>query len=106
LGGKQLTDEQHLQMMRSAFVRVCVNETLKDYGKRNDAVIEALHHALAYGYKAGIRFDPAEPEWPVVFIELAQGQVSWHITQHGQVWDGHTTEEKYKRLHEYLKNYL
>lgn len=46
----------------------------------------------------------------IVFIELPTGQVSWHIHdsevshfQHlrkkaGSSWDGHTTEEKYKRL--------
>ena len=60
--------------------------------------------------------DPDEPEWPVLFVETAHGQMSWHIapadvglfdhvTQYDAkssvwhpTWDGHTTEEKYGRL--------
>jgi len=48
--------------------------------------------------------------WIVVF-ETTQGQMSWHIHQSefplfrhlkilkNYAWDGHTTEEKYNRLH-------
>jgi hypothetical protein len=52
-----------------------------------------------------------DPEWEnVVFIDLPTGQASWHINtdemgvfEHlsfipGDSWDGHSTEEKYKRL--------
>lgn len=60
--------------------------------------------------------DPDAPEWPVLFVETARGQMSWHIAPadvelFGHVsqyddktrswlttWDGHTTEEKYARL--------
>ena len=45
----------------------------------------------------------------IVFIQLPTGQASWHIhdsehswfrhlTMGGDAWDGHTTEEKYRRL--------
>jgi len=59
--------------------------------------------------------DPNEPDWPVLVIELqGVGQVSWHISKadyeacfgpdggwlppYPNEWDGHDTEEKYRRL--------
>ena len=68
-----------------------------DYEKRYDLVLDALSQARNAGYAAGIRLDPADPEWPVVYIELPTGQVSWHLPQHPQPWDGHDTPEKYRR---------
>lgn len=71
------------------------------YDKRYKLVFKALSLAIELGYKAGVRIDEEEPEWPVVYIELPTGQVSWHMPQHIKKWDGHTTEEKYKRVDEY-----
>lgn len=52
-----------------------------------------------------------DPEWRwCVFVTLPTGQASWHIREserpmfahlpvsRGNLWDGHTTEEKYRRL--------
>ncbi|MFE3578742.1 hypothetical protein [Streptomyces vinaceus] len=61
--------------------------------------------------------DPAAPDWAVITIEAPTGQMCWHIApadlplfDHVQttypgwgnqyIWDGHTTEQKYERLHE------
>ncbi len=96
----------HAHSMRVALGRVCLFETLKDYDRRNAALIEALHYATASGLPCGVRFDSNEPEWPVVFFELSTGQVSWHIEQHRKEWDGHSTEEKYRRLHQYLREWF
>lgn len=70
---------------------------------------------LAACYPSLIAYnDPDEPNWPVVYVDSPAGQLSWHInpddldlfrhvtcnTVHylrGQ-WDGHDTEEKYRRL--------
>lgn len=65
-------------------------------------------------YPAGLERhegDGWEDDWRwIVFIDLPTGQASWHIHdselnlfQHlprfqGRVWDGHTTEEKYRRI--------
>lgn len=68
-----------------------------NYAKRAKLVFAALVIALEIGYKAGIRIDPEHPTWPVVFIELPTGQVSWHMAEHDHPWDEHTTEEKYQR---------
>lgn len=55
--------------------------------------------------------DPAQPDWPIVYLETPAGQLSWHIaacdvelfpalpTVTGRnPWDGHDTDEKYRRL--------
>lgn len=78
-------------------------EQAEEYKKRNEWVFNCMNSAIAIGYSAGIRIDPQEPEWPVVFIELPTGQVSWHVPQHEVVWDGHTTEEKYQRIKEFCE---
>ncbi|MFT2014627.1 hypothetical protein ACMA1D_02080 [Streptomyces sp. 796.1] len=58
--------------------------------------------------------DPTAPDWPVLIVETPAGQMSWHIAPRDadlvehveptggthQGWDGHTTEEKYRRLRE------
>lgn len=71
------------------------------YDQRYRWVFGALYAALLAGLDAGVKVDPAEPGWPVVYIELPTGQVSWHMPEHGRPWDGHSTEEKYARCREY-----
>lgn len=50
----------------------------------------------------------------VVYIETPEGQLSWHISDkevqlfkhlkyEDNKWDGHTTEEKYKRIEKLIK---
>lgn len=75
----------------------------KEYDARYLAVMGAVTCALAGGLAAGIRIDPDELEWPVVYIELPTGQVSWHMPQHPIEWDGHDTAEKYRRCREYAE---
>lgn len=74
-----------------------------DYDTRFGLVWKAVEHARAVGYPAGVRIDPAEPEWPTVYIELPAGQVSWHMPQHPETWDGHDTAEKYRRVREFVE---
>lgn len=65
--------------------------------------------ALAKVFPSWVNTDPAEPDWPVLYVQLPTGQASWHfspadralldgITVGGPAWDGHTTEEKYERI--------
>jgi len=75
------------------------------YWERNQLVL-----ALTKLYKSWSSIEPQEPEWLIIFIELPTGQVSWHVPKaeydqyfshlpvEPNVWDGHTTEEKYDRL--------
>jgi hypothetical protein len=73
----------------------------ENYDVRYGLVMEAVALAVKVGYEAGFRIDPAEPEWPVAYIELPTGQVSWHMPQHRKAWDGHSTDEKYQRINEF-----
>lgn len=74
----------------------------REYGARTYYIYKAMAEAMYLTYRVGIRIDPSEPEWPVAFIELPTGQVSWHLEQHFKEWDGHSTEEKYERIKRYI----
>jgi hypothetical protein len=69
---------------------------------------------LAASYPSVIAPDPEEPDWPVVYVALPAGQVSWHIAQRDMDlfrhvpsgdarWDGHDVAEKYGRLDEHTR---
>lgn len=74
-----------------------------NYLWRNRYLLVAVGAAAAAGVPVGFRFDPAEPEWPVVYFELPTGQqVSWHLPQHEKPWDGHATPLKNARIDEWL----
>jgi len=92
-------------MLRQLLVAIKKVDAVCEYGVRYQLVYQALAKALEMGFEAGVRLDPAEPEWPVVFIELPNGQVSWHMPQHVKPWDGHTTEEKYRRVAEFAEKF-
>lgn len=73
-----------------------------DYAARYPLVLWAVSAAADEGLQAGFRVDPDDPEWPVAYIELPQGQVSWHMPQHPVAYDGHSTPEKYARVRAYI----
>lgn len=81
-----------------------IKENDENYDLRESLIYGALRCAKIAGYAVGIRIDPREPDWPVAFVELPTGQISFHLRQHRRMWDGHTTEEKYKRVDEFLKS--
>ena len=94
-----ITDRVRLATLLTVIERM---DQVGDYEIRNRAVLTALSLALALGYKGGIRTDEDMPDYPVVLIELPTGQVSWHLPQFDREWDGHTTEEKYERIHAFV----
>lgn len=80
-----------------------------------DSVYRERAHLLALlttHYPSHLQPDPAEPDWPVLYLILPTGQATWHIspddlglfdhvrTDIHEAWDGHTTEQKYERLAE------
>ncbi len=80
----------------NALTQIEENET--NYAEREKLVWEALVIAKHLGYKAGVRFDPAEPTWPVVAIELpGVGEVSWHCPAYDAAYTGYSVAEKYAR---------
>lgn len=85
------------------------------YTERAWCVIGLARAAKAAGCCVGFRNDPDLDDggppalWPVLFIDLPTGQVSWHLTVEDRLrapdigtylgtWDGHDTAEKYRRL--------
>jgi hypothetical protein len=79
-----------------------IEEHDTDYDARYPLVLWALSVAADEGYQAGIRIDPSQPEWPVVYIALPQGQISWHMPQFPDAWDGHDTPTKYARVRAFI----
>lgn len=82
------------------------------YVDRN-LVVQAFAKAMEEnGYTVWWGEDASEPEWPVLYVETGEGQVSWHIPKVERIyeppvrpehaplrqWDGHTTPEKFDRL--------
>lgn len=88
------------------------SSTLDDaYFERNQAVMAMAKLAMSQGYKVGLRVDPAEPDWPVLMIDLPTGQIGYHLPKDEVVgewpdyekeWDGHSLAEKRKRLKKYI----
>lgn len=86
-----------------AWVLTQIERNDTNYVIRYGLVWQALALAVECGIAAGVRIDPAEPEWPVVYIDLPTGQTSWHMPQFANEWDGHDTTEKYRRVREFVE---
>ncbi len=80
------------------------------YLDRNLAVQVLAVLARQLGYQAGIR--NREDEWPILYVELPTGQVSWHIPKeeiaayfpdYPGEWDGHDLKEKRDRIRRFLE---
>lgn len=84
------------------------------YAERDKCVALIYHMARLLGYPYGLRHSlDMEPGWQnCAMIDLPTGQVSWHIQDseeewfaegnqikaYTREWDGHDTEEKYRRV--------
>lgn len=90
-----------VEQLKSRLEEVVNNDT--NYDVRYGLVLEIMCLANKLEYKTGVRIDESEPEWPVFYIELPTGQVSWHMPQHEMAWDGHSTEEKFQRIQEFIE---
>lgn len=94
--------EQEIQDLKSVLALIIGYDSMKQYDQRNRHIYHALYLAATLKYTCGIRIDEKEPAWPVVFIELPTGQISWHVPQHEYAWDNHTTQEKLDRIARYI----
>ncbi|MHB1708778.1 MAG: hypothetical protein ACYCT2_04800 [Thermoplasmataceae archaeon] len=83
------------------------------YLDRNLVVQAMAKMALQLGYKVGVR--ERGKEWPILYVDLPTGQVSWHIPaselaggfqDYEGEWDGHDVQEKRGRLRKYLEEAL
>ena len=87
------------------------NESTPDeaYYDRNLCVQAMLKMAQKLGFITGLKEDP---EWPILYIDLPTGQVSWHIPkqeiltdfpEYNEKCDGHNLQEKRRRLIDYME---
>lgn len=94
--------------------RGSLEEVSKVYTERNMAVALAMQLARKAGYLIWVHSGD-DPDWPVVFIELPTGQVSWHVpiaelmtffpdtpVAPASPWDGHSTAEKNARIRAFM----
>ena len=79
------------------------------YLDRNLCVQVMTRMAQKLGYNVGVK---ENGDWPILYIDLPTGQVSWHIPaaelvralpEYNGKWDGHDLEEKRKRIKEFLE---
>ena len=79
------------------------------YLDRNLCVQVMARMAQKLRYNVGVK---ENGDWPILYINLPTGQVSWHISKTDIVgifpaylkeWDGHDVECKRKRLIEFIK---
>lgn len=96
--------ETLIKQLKMTLAAIVKNDT--NYEVRYQLILSAMMTANKLNLKTGVRIDPDEPEWPVYFIQLPTGkQVSWHCEQYPDKWDGHSTEEKFTRIQEFIEKY-
>jgi hypothetical protein len=94
------------------------SDTLQEaYYDRNLAVMVLARLAGLLDLTYGIKENPDDPEWPILYVELPDiagpivRQVSWHIPKeeiigewpiYRKEWDGHSLERKHYRMRNYL----
>lgn len=99
---------------REQAVKSLKREVEKVYYDRNMLVLLALKLATKLTITCGKKIDEDDRDWPVVFIKLPiLGQVSWHIPAslmpswvpiYNEPWDGHSIEEKNRKIKQYTMN--
>lgn len=98
------------------FAQMIEADANQDYRRRYGLVLEAVSLAHALGYPAGFAWDDSNPDNAelagrriVAYIELptrddrARNQVSWHMPEFPNLWDGHTTSEKWDHIRAYVR---
>lgn len=98
-----LTSEELLearQDIADALIAAWEAEQDGNYAKRLAATLAAAAMAAVNGYDVGFSVDEKEPAFPcVIHIDLPYfGQVTFHLPQPQQPWDGHTTKMKWQRV--------
>lgn len=73
------------------------------YDIRYKLVFKAMYLAAELGYKTGQqKSEDNDEEWYILYIELPEGQVSWHMPSNDILWDGHDNNKKYERCDAYI----
>ena len=79
------------------------------YMDRNLCVQVMIRMAQELGYNIGVK---ENGDWPIFYIDLPTGQVSWHVPTSDFVsefpdyspdWDGHDLELKRERIIDFIR---
>lgn len=98
-------DREQLPGRQLAKVLALIALNDENYEWRRSLIIQAMFLADLLGYQCGYRVDVNEPGFSTVaMIELPTGQVSWHMPEHPNLWDGHSTNLKYERIAQYIRD--
>lgn len=82
------------------------------YFERNQMAFVLASVCDTLGYIVGLK--NRRSEWPILYIDLPEGQVSWHIPRNEirgkwpdylSEWDGHTVGQKRERLAKFMRNF-
>lgn len=85
------------------------NSKEEAYIDRNLVVQGFARLVIENGFLVGVK--KTDPEWPIIYVELPTGQISYHIPakelvvdlpEFDATWDGHSLEEKRDRLKAFL----
>ena len=110
--------EQNERRWKDEGNRRAAAEAERDRAYRERAHLVALLAAMTDTAVLAPADDVDEPGWAILYLTLDGRQASWHISPNdgdlfdhvpvvtgpehpGARWDGHTTEEKYRRIAEY-----
>lgn len=80
------------------------------YELRNAYVMAAMGAAASIGIPVTFQTDTSVQiegaDTIVATIKLPTGDVSWHLPLTSEPWDGHTTTEKYRRVHAFAERFF
>ena len=109
------SEDLPVRMLRDALLVIMERKEVKNestpdeaHYDRNLCVQAMLKMAQKLGFNTGLKEDP---EWPILYIDLPTGQVSWHIPkqeiltdvpEYNGKWDGHNLQEKRRRVIDYM----
>ena len=97
-----------MSMKFDIFLSICQNEVnghIPTEKKMFENFFSQVQLADELGFVVGVKDDYSD--WPILFIDLPEGQVSWHIPanelagtyqNYRKNWDGHSIDDKRERI--------
>lgn len=95
-----ISKNEKIEQLRELLDQIILNND--NLEQRYDLIISAMNIATELGYDVGIGTDNKNPGVAVVYIELPTGQVSWHMPNENDFWDGHSNMEKFQRIKNFI----
>ena len=100
---KRLRASNNQEEFKKLLHKISLMDEKSNLDLRFKLIIQLMNLAIGLNYPVGMGTDNKNPGVSVAYIELPTGQISWHMPNDNNIWDGHSTEEKDKRIEEFLK---